>query len=246
MNLLLRLSTSLLVVSALTAALPARAAPNTIELHQRLETLEPGSKTIALTLDACGGAFDADLISFLIQRHIPATLFVTKKWLDRNPIGLAVLQAHGDLFEIEDHGAAHVPAVLGAGRRVYGIAGVGDMRGLTQEVQGGAAAITKSTGSTPRWYRGATAEYDAEALKAIEAMGYRVAGFSVNADAGATLSKQAVITRLSKVRGSDIIIAHMNKPKSQTAEGLAVGLARLQSEGFKFVRLGENKLASVR
>ncbi len=238
-----RVVNALGLLAALGAAQSALAnAP--LELHQRLAT-STGTKTAALTLDACGGRYDADLINFLIERHIPATLFVTKKWLDANPAGLTVLKSHPDLFELEDHGAAHVPAVLGAGRRVYGIAGVGDMQGLTQEVQGGAAAITARTGATPHWYRGATAEYDADALKAIEAMGYRIAGFSVNADAGATLSKPAVIARLAKVREGDIIIAHMNKPQSQTAEGLAVGLTRLQNEGFQFVKLVDSTLRNL-
>jgi peptidoglycan/xylan/chitin deacetylase (PgdA/CDA1 family) len=241
MNLFSQIASSFALIAAFNAA---QAAPAAIELHQRLET-QANTKNIALTLDACGGAYDAELINFLIAHRISATLFVTKKWLDRNPVGLAIVQSHADLFELEDHGAAHVPAVLGAGRRVYGIAGVGDMNGLAQEVQGGARAITQSTGSTPHWYRGATAEYDAEALKAIEAMGYRIAGFSVNADAGATLSKQAVMARLAKVKSGDIIIAHMNKPRSQTAEGLSPGLARLQSEGFSFVKLADSHVHTL-
>jgi peptidoglycan/xylan/chitin deacetylase (PgdA/CDA1 family) len=178
MNLLSRIATSLAFLAAFSAA---QAAPAPIELHQRLAP-QASAKTLALTLDACGGAYDADLINFLIEHRISATLFVTKKWLDRNPVGLAILQSHADLFELEDHGAAHVPAVLGTGKRVYGIAGVGDLQGLVREVQGGAAAITQSTGSTPHWYRGATAEYDKAALQAIENMGYQIAGFSINAD----------------------------------------------------------------
>jgi peptidoglycan/xylan/chitin deacetylase (PgdA/CDA1 family) len=241
MNLFSRITSSFALFAAISAA---QATPAAIELHQRLET-QANTKSIALTLDACGGAYDAALINFLIEHCISATLFVTKKWLDRNPVGLAILQSHADLFEIEDHGAAHVPAVLGAGRRVYGIAGVGDMNGLAHEVQGGAAAITQSTGSTPHWYRGATAEYDPAALQAIQNMGYKIAGFSVNADAGATLSKQAVMARLAKVQSGDIIIAHMNKPRSQTAEGLSPGLARLQSEGFSFVKLADSRLQTL-
>ena len=47
--------------------------------------------------------FDAELIHFLIVHRIPATIFATKKWLDRNPAGVALLKQHADLFEIEDH-----------------------------------------------------------------------------------------------------------------------------------------------
>lgn len=239
------LATGSLLFAALLMPLHASTQTSALELHQRLVTTG-GEKAVALTLDACGGQYDAELIHFLIDKRIPATLFVTKKWLDANPKGLAIVKAHADLFQLEDHGAAHVPAVLGAGRRVYGIAGVGDLKGLAREVQGGALAIAQSTGVMPQWYRGATAEYDQEALNAIEALGYRIAGFSVNADAGATLPMSAVIARLAKVREGDIIIAHMNKPRSQTAEGLAVGLARLQTQGFQFVKLADRRLQTVR
>jgi len=102
----------------------AQASVHPLELHQRLALAStPGENVVALTLDACGGAFDAGLVRFLVERRIPATVFATRKWLDRNPEGTAVLKRHADLFDIEDHGANHVPAVIGAGRRIYGIAG---------------------------------------------------------------------------------------------------------------------------
>jgi len=71
------------------------------------------------------------------------------------------------------------------------------------------------------------------------AMGYKVAGFSINADAGATLKRETIAARLDAVGPGDIIIAHMNKPGSDTAEGLASGLKSLLARGFRFVTLRE-------
>ena len=68
-------------------------------------------------------------------------------------------------------------------------------------------------------------------------MGYKVAGFSVNADNGATLSQKQIIARLKKVHSGDIIIAHLNKPASDTGRGMAQGLQLLVDQGFRFVRL---------
>ncbi len=235
-----------LLLTLLTSA-PALAALRPIEVHQVIVLPALGQeKLAAITLDACGGRFDADLIRYLIAHHIPATIFATKKWLDRNPAGVALLKAHEDLFEIEDHGANHVPSVVGMGRRVYGIAGNRDVAHLEQEVLGGASAIKALMGDTPRWYRGATAEYDPAAIDVIQGMGYRIAGFSVNADAGATLSRSSIIARLANVKSGDIIIAHMNKPASDTAEGLSVGLQRLLARGFRFVKLDEVQVRVVR
>ncbi len=227
----------------LLSPLVAAAEGQPVELHQEL-SLPAGvsDKVVALTLDACGGGFDADLANFLIEHRIQATIFATRRWIRRNPDGLAILKAHADLFDIEDHGANHVPAVIGADRSVYGLAGVADLKQLKREVSGGADAVKAATGTAPHWYRGATGEYDPEALKTIEAMGYKVAGFSVNADNGATLAKKHIVGRLKKVRSGDIIIAHLNKPASDTGKGLAEGLQLLLDQGFRFVKLNGSEV----
>jgi peptidoglycan/xylan/chitin deacetylase (PgdA/CDA1 family) len=220
------------------------------EVHNRLGLLPgqtrsmaaPSAPVAAITLDACGGGFDADLIALLVARRVPATIFVTKKWLDHNPAGTAKLLAHPELFELEDHGTHHVPAVMGAGRRVYGIAGQPDAAHLRDEINGAAKAIEKITGHAPRYFRGATAVYDAQSLKVITDMGYQVAGFSVNADAGATLPQAAIVKRLQAVQGGDVILAHMNKPAGATAEAFAVALPGLLARGIRFVKLSQARL----
>ena len=146
---------------------------------------------VALTLDACMGRFDQNLIDFLIRNRVHATIFATRRWLVHNPQGVALIKSHLDLFDVENHGANHVPAVIGADKRVYGIRGEPDVTHLKYEVDGGARAITTYIGVTPHWYRDATAEYDAQSLAEIAKMGYKIAGFSVNADEGATLPKAA-------------------------------------------------------
>jgi peptidoglycan/xylan/chitin deacetylase (PgdA/CDA1 family) len=227
-----------LLILFLLPSLAAAAEGQPVELHQEL-SLPAGvpDKVVALTLDVCGGGFDSDLANFLIEHRIQATIFATRRWIRRNPDGLAILKAHADLFDIEDHGANHVPAFVGADRSVYGLAGVADLKQLKREISGGADAVKTVTGTAPHWYRGATGEYDPEALKTIEAMGYKVAGFSVNADSGATLAKKQIVARLKKVRSGDIIIAHLNRPASDTGKGLAAGLRLLLDQGFHFVKL---------
>jgi len=228
----------------LLSSLAAAAEVQPVELHHELALpAGAGDKVVALTLDACGGGFDADLANFLIEHRIQATIFATRRWIRRNPEALAMLKAHADLFDIEDHGANHVPAIIGSDRQVYGLAGVADLKQLRREVSGGADAVKAATGIAPHWYRGATGEYDPEALKAIEAMGFKVAGFSVNADSGATLSQKQIVARLKKVRSGDIIIAHLNKPASDTGKGLAQALPLLVERGFRFVTLRDAQVA---
>ncbi len=213
-----------------------RAEIQPVEVHQVLQ-LDGREKVVALTLDACGGGYDAALIKFLKQHRIPTTIFATKKWMDHQPAAVAELREHPDLFAIEDHGERHIPAVLGAGRTVYGLRGNADAGHLKREVSGGAEAIRVATGIAPTWYRGATGEYDPQALTIISQLGYQVAGFSLNADDGARLSRKQILLRLARVKSGDIIIAHMNRPDSDTAEGLAEGLQGLLDKGFRFVTL---------
>jgi peptidoglycan/xylan/chitin deacetylase (PgdA/CDA1 family) len=221
----------------------AQQAP--IEVHDRLVPQAAAEMKVALTLDACSGKFDDDLIEFLIRNHIPATIFATKKWFDHNPLGVSVIKTHLDLFDVEDHGENHIPAVIGVGRKVYGIPGELDVIHLRREITQGAEAISEIIGVAPHWYRGATAEYDSEAIDEIGKLGYKIAGFSVNADAGATLNKLVIEERLSHVKAGDVIIAHMNKPASDSAEGLSVALRHLLKKGFVFVRLDQVDLQEI-
>lgn len=227
------------------APFSAGAGQRPIEIHDRLAPQSEFGKKIALTLDACTGKYDDDLIEFLIRERIPATIFATKIWLDRNPFGLSVIKAHLDLFDVEDHGEKHIPAVIGRGRKVYGIPGEPDIIHLRREVVEGARAIEEATGVAPRWYRDATAEYDTQSIEEIGKLGYKIAGFSVNADSGATLKKIAIEKKLEHIKAGDVIIAHMNKPASDSAEGLAVGLTYLLKAGFVFVRLDQVDLVEM-
>lgn len=235
----------LIAIVLAAIALPLQAAEKPIEIHDRLAAEPAPEKRLALTLDACTGKFDYDLIEFLIVNRIPATIFATKKWLEENPFGVSIIKKHLNLFDVENHGENHIPAVIGKGRKVYGIPGEPDAVHLRREVAEGARAIQEIIGVTPHWYRGATAEYDPQAIAEIERMGYKIAGFSVNADVGATLGKVAIEERLKHVKPGDVIIAHMNRPESDTAEGLTVSLNYLLSKGYVFVRLDRVDLREI-
>lgn len=242
-----------LCLTLLGASVGAQQEPLVVEPKHRLApqtgSMGQGGRVaprLALTLDACSGEFDAVLMDFLIRERIPATLFVTRRWIRRNAAAVELLKAHAELFQIENHGTNHVPAVIGPGREVYGIAGMSDMQQLHAEVQGGALAIESAFGVRPHWYRGATAVYDRDAEREIERLGYRIAGYSLNADAGATLGAVAIEARLRQARDGDVVIAHMNKPRSATALALAAGLADLKRQGWRFVRLERTPLQPVR
>ncbi len=54
----------MLLVLASLVPFGARASPRPVEVHQLLALPQPETKIAALTLDACGGGYDAKLIRF--------------------------------------------------------------------------------------------------------------------------------------------------------------------------------------
>jgi len=214
------------------AATPACPAPFGLQ-EPRLAIAPPG---IVLTLDACMGGTDRRVLDLLLARRIPATLFVTARWLRENPETLALLRARPAQFDLQNHGARHVPAVLGS-QRPYGIRPAGTPAALAAEVNGGAEAIQATGAPRPAWYRGATALYSADALAQIAGLGFRVAGFSLNADQGAALSAEAVARRLAAAKAGDVVIGHINQPGRAAGAGLATGIAALADRGAQFVTL---------
>jgi peptidoglycan/xylan/chitin deacetylase (PgdA/CDA1 family) len=200
---------------------------------------------VALTLDACGGAFDHKLLALLVQQRISATLFVTQRWLDANAAAVREILLHPDLFELQNHGKRHRPVLLGPDQRLYGMTGQPDLASLTAEVNGASESIQALTGRAPRYFRGAGAAYDQAGLDVIQRQGFQVAGFSVNADAGATLSGAQVAARLHSVQLGDVVLAHINHPSGGTAQGFALALPGLKARGLVFVKLSQTQLVPV-
>lgn len=197
----------------------------------------PRQPHVALTLDLCSGKTDRRILDALVANRIPSTVFVTARWLRRNGEALKLMLAHPDLFQIENHGARHVPAVS-VPMTVYGIAAAGSPAAVKAEVEGGRDAILAATGRTPLWYRGATGRYDAGARSEIRSLGEAIAGYSIRADDGASLPAAAVARRIEGAKDGDVIIAHANKPDHSSGAGVVTGMLALKARGYVFVKLG--------
>ncbi len=199
-------------------------------------TLPAGDEAVALTFDACSGAVDDRILDELIADHVPATLFVTHRWLKRNAATAARLSAHADLFEIENHGEDHVPAITDR-PTVFGLPTAGSLAAVSKEVLGGAAAVAAAFGRAPTWYRDASARYSRDAMQLIGELGYRIAGYSLNADVGASLPAAAVTKRVRAAKPGDVLIAQLNHPERPAGAGVAEGIRALVAKGVRFERL---------
>ncbi|QFY59456.1 polysaccharide deacetylase family protein [Rhizobium grahamii] len=213
------------------------AGPKLVEPHLRIASSGiKGHARVALTFDACMGKADDRILSVLVRERIPATIFVTARWLKHNPQALQVFLQNQDLFELENHGQNHIPAV-DTPVSIYGIASAGSPEAVRQEVQGGADAMLAAGIAQPRWFRGSTAKYDLSSIAQIREMGYRIAGYSVNGDGGSLLGAAVTEKRIASARDGDVVISHINQPTHAAGEGVARAILDLKAKGVEFVRL---------
>lgn len=207
-----------------------------------LGTMRP---VVALTFDACGGptptsagcGYDQDLIDLLRHYQAKATLFLNARWIAAHPSVARELVAD-PLFEIGNHGTRHVPLSV-TGRSAYGEHGTANAGAVYDEIMGNQGALTTLIGHAPRYFRPGTACCDEVAVHIAADLGCRIAGFSVNGDAGTTFTRAQVVGALSAVKAGDIVISHMNRPEHQTAEGYRNALPRLLDRGLRTVTLSE-------
>ncbi|MEO9166907.1 MAG: polysaccharide deacetylase family protein [Aestuariivirga sp.] len=227
-----------IISSAILIALGGQANASTlIEYHMHMAPSAEG-KRVALTFDACMGKVDERILSTLLDNNIKATIFVTGRWLKRNAPTIAILKAHPELFEIENHGAQHLAAV-DEPVLIYGQRSAGSPDGVKREVLGGAAAAKAAFGIDTTWFRGSTAEYTKSSMDEIKALGFKLAGFTFTGDGGALFSSEHAARIIAKAQDGDVIITHINQPGRAAGTGVAEGILRLKAEGFTFVKLDE-------
>jgi peptidoglycan/xylan/chitin deacetylase (PgdA/CDA1 family) len=218
-------------------AAPAAALDDVEPRFARIASRD-GRRRVALTLDACNGGFDRRIAEALVAHRARATVFLTGDWIRQNRAGLEFLLAHREVFGFENHGAHHVPAVLGEGT-LYGLRIAGTLEAVRREVAGGAEAVRAATGVSPRWFRGAAARYSPAAVAEIERMGFRIAAYSLNGDEGASLGADAVAARVGGARDGDVVIGHINQPRRTAGAGWVRGIAALAGAGVVFATLEE-------
>ncbi len=197
-------------------------------------------KIAVITLDACGGkkgnGYDRELVDFLRENKIPASLFMTGLWIDANPALVKELAAD-PLFDIENHGMNHKPASV-KGSVIYGRRGTKNAGELVDEIELNAVKIEKITGRRPLFYRPGTAYFDDIAVKIVYDLNHIPMNFSiVSGDAAGFKSEKIEKRILSGIQNGSIIIGHMNRPGKNLYPALKTSLLQLKKNGYRFVKL---------
>lgn len=196
-------------------------------------------KIVALTLDACAGRYNAQLIRYLEKKQIPATLFLTGRWIKRNRETARYLSKH-PLFEIENHGLYHRPCITRP-VKIYGIQSTGSIHESSREIEENAKLIQSLNGKRPRFYRPGTAYIDSRCVSISYKLGHVPMAFTLSpGDAERHLSAQVLFYRITRrIRPGSVILMHMNHPGNATLPALKAAIPWLKKKGYRFVKLEE-------
>lgn len=213
------------------------------------EVIQTRDKTVAFTFDACGGkngnGYDKELIDYLRNEKIPATLFISGKWIDAQ-FNAFVKLSRDSLFEIENHGLNHRPSAE-EGETAYGIKGTTGIESAFDEIEANARKIEAITKHRPVFYRSATAFTDEACVKMASGLGITVVSYQILSGDAVPFTPVSVIETnvLKKIKPGAIIIMHFNHPEWNTKEALENIVPALRQKGYSFVLLKDYKLAAL-
>ena len=206
-------------------------------------------KIAAFTFDGCssknGKGYDKELIDYLHREKVPATLFVTGKWIDSQFPVFHNLSLD-TLFEIENHGLNHRPCSID-GQSAYGIKGTSDIGEAFDEIEANARKIEAITNHRPRFYRSATAFIDEACTGMAAKLGIAVVSYQVLSGDAVPFTPKSVIEEnvLKNIVPGAIVIMHFNHQEWNTKEAMEKIVPKLRQMGYTFVRLKDYELTSL-
>jgi len=234
------------IVSEFENAKPGRWGEYVTGVDEKIITQK---KIIAFTFDACGGkngsGYDRELIDYLRAEKIPATMFVSGKWID-SQFPVFINLSRDSLFEIENHGLDHRPCSI-EGEGAYGIKGTSNIAEAFDEIEANARKIEAITNHRPLLYRSATAFIDEACVRMAGKVGIKVISYQILSGDAVPFTPEYVIEEnvLRNISPGAIVIMHFNHPEWNTKEAMEKIVPKLRKMGYSFVRLKDYELASV-
>jgi peptidoglycan/xylan/chitin deacetylase (PgdA/CDA1 family) len=175
------------------------------------------------------------VVDELEARHVPATFFLSGKWVERYP-GLTRQIAADPRFELASHSYAH----LGFTAHCYTLGSLPAAR-MAADVEHSFDVLAPFGGHQTRYFRFPGGCYDAAALRAVAPAHATVVqyddvgGDPFNDDTGS-------ITRhvLAQAHDGGIVVLHITKANApRTADALPGVIDGLQARGYRLVTLSD-------
>jgi peptidoglycan-N-acetylglucosamine deacetylase len=196
---------------------------------RRVETAAP---EVALTFDACatrthGYGFDRAVYEILKRERIPATIFVSGRWVDFHPTEMTEL-ARDPLIGFGDHSYDHP-----------------HMNQLTPARQGAEIGQTEAAlaryGKKSVAFRPPFGDWNQRMIDVVHERGLPTVTWDVvSGDPSIkTTTPRLIRNVLDHARPGSIVIFHINGRGHHTAEALPTILRELRARGLRFVPLAE-------
>lgn len=203
-----RYQSTIVLPLLLSVALPSLAVGQVIRSGP---TTCPG---VALTFDLCpvvgGSGFDQQLVDFLIEHKIPATFFMSGRWMTKHePQVRALLQI--PFFEFGTHGEVHAHLPMHSSDE------------QEREILGPVKLLKTKYGYQTSMFRPPYGEFNDETVSIAKALGLQFILWSVvSGDPDPTLSAEQIQRRLvQRTRNGSIIVLHANGKGRHTYEAVA-------------------------
>lgn len=170
-----------------------------------------GCKAVALTFDMCpvreGSGYDEPLVRTLIENKIPATFFLSGRWMAKHDEEVRALLAV-PFFEVGTHGHvhAHLPEL--------------DEEQQRHEIMQPVTLLRSRYGHTTILFRPPYGEYNEATIHLAEVLGLRFILWNVvSGDPDPHLSEAEIFqTVKARARGGSIIVMHANGKGRHTRE----------------------------
>lgn len=236
--------------SAVSASRPPTLAPGPAGLTPVFEhgPRSRTDKTVALTFDAdmtadqgeraaAGERFDnPELIAALRQLKVPATLFMTGRWVEEYPIQARSI-GRDPLFEIANHSYSHHAFT----ENCHGLPTMAPTR-MRADLERAYRVFREAGVSDPMpYFRFPGGCYDNRALRRLSASGVTAVQWDVTSgDAFATDPDDVVREVLDGVRPGSVVVMHCTRSAAPVTERAVRKIVpALRARGFRFVKVSE-------
>lgn len=190
------------------------------------------SKMVALTFDACRTAlpdeYDEQVIDILVREKVPATIFMSGMWAERNREKATYL-ANQPQFELANHAYTH-PHLIAMNDNA-----------VLEELRRTQAVLEVLMGELPRYFRPPYGEVNERIASLAEQAGVATIQYDIaSGDPDPNLRPERIVRSILRdARGGSIIVFHVNRHGVHTAEMLPAIITGLRAKGFELVTVGE-------
>jgi peptidoglycan-N-acetylglucosamine deacetylase len=192
-SLILGLALTMLLVPAVSSVTEA----------QVVKSGPPSCPGIALTFDLCpvrnGAGYDQALIDYLIEQKVPATFFMSGKWIAKHDRQVKAL-LDIPFFEVGSHGEVHAHMPLHSAAE------------QEQEILGPGRRLKTKYNHDAMLFRPPYGEFNDDTVAVVRALGLQFILWNVvSGDPDPTLTATQIEDRLKRfVRKGSVIVMHAN------------------------------------